>query len=62
MAKILISLLGTGKKAQGDFSNNEYETVDYKIENKIYSNKSLVSTAIIERYNIDKAYFIGTSL
>jgi len=60
MAKILITLVGTGKKAKGDEEKNEYEGTDYLVENKLYDNKKFVSSAIIEHYNIDKTFIIGT--
>lgn len=61
MAKILISLIGTGKQAKGDTKNNQYKLTDYKIEDKIYQNKSFTSNAIIEHYNIDTLFLIGTT-
>jgi len=61
MAKILISLLGTGRIAKGDRSKNMYETTDYKLEDKIYKQKTMVSSAIIEHYKIDTLFLVGTS-
>ena len=61
MAKILISLIGTGKQAKGDTKNNQYKLTDYKIEDKIYQNKSFTSNAIIEHYNINTLFLIGTT-
>lgn len=61
MAKILISLIGTGKPAKGDTKNNQYEVTDYKIEDKIYKNKTFTSNAIIEHYGIDTLFLIGTT-
>jgi len=60
MAKILISLIGTGKKSQGDYDNNEYEKTDYIIDEILYSDQTLVAHTIINHYNIEKTYFIGT--
>lgn len=60
MAKILISLLGTGKIAKGDNTKNEYVTTDYKIDQKFYQNKTLVSSALIEHHQIDTIFFVGT--
>ena len=34
MAKILVSLLGTGRKAKGDNTQNKYETTDYVFDGK----------------------------
>ncbi len=61
MAKILISLIGTGKYAKGDEENNRYETTDYIIEDKLYKNKSFTTNAIIEHCKIDKLFLIGTN-
>lgn len=61
MAKVLISLLGTGRQASGDDVNNRYETTDYIIDGKIYKNLAFVSDAIIQHFNIDRVYFIGTN-
>ena len=36
MAKILISLLGTGRQAKGDNESNEYERTDYILDGKLY--------------------------
>lgn len=60
MARVLISLLGTGKIAKGDNNKNEYVATDYKINNVVYRNKTLVSSAIIEHYKVDKLFIIGT--
>ena len=61
MAKILISLLGTGKQAKNDNSNNRYETTDYLLDGKLYENLTFSSNVIIKHYNIDKLFFIGTN-
>jgi CRISPR-associated Csx2 family protein len=61
MAKILISLLGTGRYAKGDSSKNIYETTDYLLENKLYKGLTFTSTAIIKHFDIDKVFFIGTN-
>jgi len=61
MAKVLITLIGTGKNAKGDGDNNRYKITDYKLENSLYEEKTLVSQAIIEHFNIDKAFYIGTN-
>ena len=61
MAKILISLLGTGKYAKGDSEKNEYEKTSYLLEGKLYKDLTFTSVAIIEHFNINKVYFIGTN-
>ena len=60
MARVLISLLGTGRIADGDKLNNRYQTTNYLLEGKVYENLSFSSLAIINHYNIQKVYFIGT--
>lgn len=60
MAKILITLLGTGQKSKGDSNNNQYVLTNYRIDKKLYENRSFVSSAIVEHYNIEKVYTIGT--
>jgi len=61
MAKILISLLGTGRPASGDNESNEYETTDYILDGKAYLKQTFTSNAIIEHYGINRVYFIGTN-
>ena len=61
MAKILITLVGTGKQAKGDDEKNEYVGTDYEIEGKIYNDKKFVSSAIIEHFDINKVFIIGTN-
>jgi len=61
MSKILISLIGTGKKAKGDDKNNQYTTTDYLVEGKLYEEKTFTTNAIIEHYDIDKLFLIGTN-
>jgi hypothetical protein len=34
MSKVLVSLIGTGKQASGDSSNNRYITTDYILDGK----------------------------
>lgn len=60
MAKILITLLGTGNKAKGDNTNNNYELADYIIDDKTYEKRAFISSAIAEHYSVDKIYTIGT--
>jgi CRISPR-associated Csx2 family protein len=61
MAKILISLLGTGRVASGDNENNKYETTDYILDGKLYPEQTFTSNAIMEHYGINRVYFIGTN-
>jgi len=61
MAKILISLLGTGRTAKGDSEKNRYETTDYLLDGKLYKNLTFTSVAIIEHFKIDRVFFIGTN-
>lgn len=61
MAKLLISLLGTGKSAKGDTRQNNYETTDYLLENHLYENQSFVAAAILEHFGIERLYLVGTS-
>ena len=61
MAKILISLLGTGRKAKGDNTQNRYETTDYIFDGKLYKEQTFISNAIIQAKKIDKLFIIGTS-
>ena len=61
MAKILITLLGTGQYAKGEDRKNEYIGTDYEIEGKIYKDKKFVSSAIIEHFGIKRVYIIGTN-
>ena len=61
MAKVLISLIGTGRRAKGDNNNNTYETTDYLIDDKLYKAKSFTTNAIIKHYDIEKLFLIGTS-
>ncbi len=65
MAKILISLLGTGRLANNDENKNEYLGTDYQIgekENKkIYKNEKFVANAIIKHYGIEKLFLVGTN-
>lgn len=60
MAKVLISLIGTGKKAKGDNEKNEYEKTDYLINGVIYEKRTFVSSAIIDNIGIEKVFFVGT--
>jgi CRISPR-associated Csx2 family protein len=59
--KVLISLLGTGKLANGDNNINQYETTDYIIDEKIYKSEALVASVMVEHFKINRLYLIGTS-
>ena len=48
--KVLISLLGTGKKANGDNKNNKYETTDYILKEKLFKNQIFLAIVIREYY------------
>ena len=58
--KVLISLIGTGKNAKGDNSDNRYQTTDYLIENKLYKNETFTTNAIVKHYGINSLFLIGT--
>ena len=60
MAKVLLSLLGTGRKASGNDAGNEYETTDYLYHKKRFPKEVLVSNVLIGYHNIDKLFIIGT--
>jgi len=61
MAKILISLLGTGRQAKNEDNKNEYETTNYIIDKTLYKDEKYVSSPIIKHYNIDTLFLIGTN-
>lgn len=42
MARILISLLGTGRQEKNNDQKNEYIGVDYLIENNLYEKEKFV--------------------
>ncbi|MEG3755224.1 TIGR02221 family CRISPR-associated protein [Psychromonas arctica] len=60
MAKVLVSLLGTGRKASGETQQNEYEGTDYLFEGKCYENETFIANPLIKHYGIDKIFFVGT--
>lgn len=55
MAKILIAGIGGGSKING-----KYRETNYSLEGKIYYNRSFITSAIEEHFNIDKTIYIGT--
>ncbi len=58
MAKILITSVGTGDIKKD--SDSDYHETLYKLEGKEYSN-TLTSQVIVEHFDINKIFFIGTS-
>lgn len=60
MAKILVSLLGTGKSAKNDDNKNEYQGTDYYINNIVYKDEKFVANPIIKHYGVNTVFFIGT--
>lgn len=60
MAKVLVSLLGTGRKASGNEHKNEYEGTEYLFEGKCYENETFIANPLIDHYGMDKVFFIGT--
>jgi len=54
MAKILISSLGTGRKAEGSYSKAEYE-----IDKKIYET-TFIADALNQHLDFDKIFLVGT--
>ncbi|MBE0490775.1 MAG: TIGR02221 family CRISPR-associated protein [Sulfurospirillum sp.] len=61
MAKILISLLGTGQIEKNNTNKNEYKGTDYIIEKTIYSDEKFVSLLLVKHYKIDKLFLVGTN-
>jgi len=57
MAKVLISSIGTGDIIKD--SDSDYQETIYIIEGKEYKN-TLTSQPIIQHFNINKVFFIGT--
>lgn len=56
MAKILIAGIGSGKKEEG-----RYKEANYQLKEKIYKNRTFVTSAIEEYFDIDKTIYIGTT-
>lgn len=61
MARVLISLLGTGQIEKNNVNKNEYKGTDYCIENTVYYDEKFVSMPLIKHYKIEKLFLIGTS-
>jgi CRISPR-associated protein, TM1812 family len=55
--KVLIAGIGGGKNKD----TGTYRVANYKIENKIYEQRSFITSALEEHYGIDKTIFIGTA-
>lgn len=55
MAKVLIAGIGGGNKING-----KYRETNYSLDGKVYENRSFITSAIEEHFNIDKTIYIGT--
>ena len=55
--KVLIAGIGGGKNKE----TGAYRVANYKIENKVYEQRSFITSALEEHYGIDKTIFIGTT-
>ena len=55
--KVLIAGIGGGKNKETGI----YRVANYKIENKVYEQRSFITSALEEHYGIDKTIFIGTT-
>ena len=55
--KVLIAGIGGGKNKD----TGTYRVANYKIENKVYEQRSFITSALEEHYGIDKIIFIGTT-
>ena len=55
--KELIAGIGGGKNKE----TGTYRVANYKIENKVYEQRSFITSALEEHYGIDKIIFIGTT-
>ena len=55
--KVLIAGIGGGKNKE----TGTYRVANYKIENKVYEQRSFITSALEEHYSIDKIIFIGTA-
>lgn len=56
MSKILIAGLGAAKNSK----DGSYRSTNYKIEDKIYRDRTFITSALEEHYGIDKTFYIGT--
>ena len=55
--KVLIAGIGGGKNKD----TGTYRVANYKVENKVYEQRSFITSALEEHYGIDKTIFIGTT-
>ena len=55
--KVLITGIGGGKNKQ----NGKYNIANYQIDKVIYRDRSFITSALKEHYQIDKIIFIGTT-
>ena len=55
--KVLIAGIGGGKNKE----TGTYRVANYKVENKVYEQRSFITSALEEHYGIDKIIFIGTT-
>ncbi|PGH22725.1 CRISPR-associated protein [Fusobacterium polymorphum] len=55
--KVLIAGIGGGKNKD----TGTYRVANYKIQNKVYEQRSFITSALEEHYGIDKTIFIGTT-
>jgi len=60
MRKVLISFIGTGKKAEGG-GVEQYEEAIYQFPNGFKKKSSLITSVLFEYINPDKVIIIGTS-
>ena len=57
MSRVLIAGIGGGKNKE----TGTYRVANYKVENKVYEQRSFITSALEEHYGIDKIIFIGTA-
>ena len=57
MSRVLIAGIGGGKNKQ----NGKYNIANYQIDKVIYRDRSFITSALEEHYEIDKTIFIGTA-
>ena len=55
--KVLIAGIGGGKNKE----TGTYRVANYKVKNKVYEQRSFITSALEEHYGIDKIIFIGTA-
>lgn len=57
MSKILIAAIGGGKNKV----NKSYSEANYLIDEKVYMNRTFITSALEEHYGIDKTILVGTT-